>query len=340
MVPEQDSIRKLESVEPKEISIKGMKHKVYPPVVLTLFISGLIISIEVAIMVLLRHLTGYTFWVRTLIDAFVLALLVGPVIYLLFLRLIRREKELSQEIVKREEVERILEISGGKLQSLSLRLLDCYEIERKRIARELHDELGSGLAVVKLRLNRISKFIKTAPDKAMEECQITLDYVDKVIENIYRVTKDMTPDIIEDFGLTAGIRSLIHDLSETCAINIRAEITDLDSLFKSGNRTKQILVYRMIQECLTNVVKHAAAKNVSIAIHRDGDQAIGIVEDDGKGFDVGELHSTHPETRGVGLKNMNERVRLAGGSLDVWSQEGKGTRITFKVPIDEDQECG
>lgn len=285
-------------------------------------------------MFLLTQLTGYSFWDHAMADAFVLALLVGPAIYLLFLKLIRRERELKREIVKRKEIEGALRISEKQLQSLSLLLLDCYEIERKRIARELHDELGSGLAVVKLRLTRIRKNIEIDPAKAKEECQSILDYVDKVIENIYRITKDMSPAIIEDLGLTAGIRSLVNDLSETRALDIKTQIIDLDSLFNQNDRTRQIMIYRILQECLTNVVKHSNARRVSIVVRRDNGQAVVIVEDDGRGFDVEEVRSKHPEARGFGLFNMDERVRLIGGSLDVKSKEGEGTRILLRIPLD------
>jgi len=94
-------------------------------------------------------------------------------------------------------------------------------------------------------------------------------------------------------------------------------------------------VYRIVQECLTNVAKHAQATHVSVTIRKQDDLFFFRVEDNGKGFDVKEVLGKDPRTKGLGLAAMYERTRMLKGSLDIWSQEGAGTKITFTVPLDD-----
>jgi signal transduction histidine kinase len=109
-------------------------------------------------------------------------------------------------------------------------------------------------------------------------------------------------------------------------------MTEMDDLFSHEGR---ITVYRIVQECLTNIAKHAQATQVSIVISKQDGGILFRVEDDGKGFDVKEAFGRDPTKKGLGLSAMYERVRILGGSLDIWSEKGTGTRITFKVPLDE-----
>jgi signal transduction histidine kinase len=107
-------------------------------------------------------------------------------------------------------------------------------------------------------------------------------------------------------------------------------MTEIDNLFSHEG---QITIYRIIQECLTNIAKYAHATYVSIVISKEDDGVLFSVEDDGKGFDLKKVSSKDPGEKGLGLAAMYERARMLGGYLEVWSQESKGTKITFKIPI-------
>jgi signal transduction histidine kinase len=110
------------------------------------------------------------------------------------------------------------------------------------------------------------------------------------------------------------------------------EMTELEGLF---TRERQITVYRIVQECLTNIAKHAQASHVSVTVTKQDDLFFFRVEDNGKGFDVDEVLDKDPRTKGLGLAAMYERTRMLKGSLDIWSQKGAGTLITFTVALDD-----
>jgi signal transduction histidine kinase len=107
---------------------------------------------------------------------------------------------------------------------------------------------------------------------------------------------------------------------------------DIDHLL---SQNAQIIIYRILQEALTNVAKHAEAKNISVVTKKAKDWVSFRVEDDGKGFDVVKVARREPMEKGLGLATMEERARMLGGALDLWSQEGKGTRITFDIPMEK-----
>jgi signal transduction histidine kinase len=128
--------------------------------------------------------------------------------------------------------------------------------------------------------------------------------------------------LISNFGKNYNITKII------------SEVTDIDHLFPPDT---QIVVYRIVQEALTNIGKHAQAKNVSLAVKRNDGMISFSVEDDGKGFNVRRAMMKDAGERGLGLASMEERARMLGGSLDIWSEEGKGTRITLTIPTKKEE---
>ena len=159
-----------------------------------------------------------------------------------------------------------------------------------------------------------------------------ISYINEVTENVRRLSRDLSPSILEDLGLSAAIRWLVDAFTKHCNIESSLDMMEMDDLF---SKESQITVYRIVQECLTNIAKHAQATHVSIVIRKQDGQVLFRVEDDGKGFDVKEVFSKNLLKKGLGLAAMNKRARMLGGSLDIWSQEGAGTRITFTIPLDD-----
>ena len=240
---------------------------------------------------------------------------------------------IGRDITEHRNVERALQESEKQLRYLSSQLLTAQDTECRRISRELHDELGQALSVIKLRLSFIQKELKKDQKTAGEECQTISQYINQVIENVRRLSRDLSPSILEDAGLSAAIRWLIansnHNHHHT---NVTLDDVDIDHLF---SERAQIIIYRILQEALTNIGRHAQAKNVSVIIRRHGDGASFSIEDDGIGFDVFRAATANPDERGLGLAIMEERARMLGGSLEIWSERGKGTRITFHVPLEK-----
>jgi len=239
---------------------------------------------------------------------------------------------LRQEIAERRRAEETLKESEKRTEKLASWLINAQEIERKRIAMELHDELGQALNATKLHLRVIESGLGEDQRAIREECEKLLVYIDHIIEDVRRLSLALSPTVLEDLGLTASIQWLVSGFARYSAAKVTADIEAIDYCVPEKHR---ITIYRVLQEVLTNISKHARAEHVAIAIRRHGGTVAFSVEDDGTGFDQKqELMKTAPE-RGLGLATMSERVKAAGGILELWSQEGKGTRITFSIPIVE-----
>jgi len=233
-------------------------------------------------------------------------------------------------INERKRAEEALRHSEKQLRHLSTQLLTAQETERKRISRELHDELGQALTVMKLHLGFIRKHLSKEQDALQEECDRGIDYIDEVIENVRRLSRDLSPIILEDFGLSAAIRWLINNFAKGHNIKVTLEAFNLDSLVAHDSQT---VVYRIVQEALTNIARHAMAKNVSVEIARVNHSLSITVEDDGKGFDIIQTLKKSPEEKGLGLATMKAHAQMLGGTLGIWAEQGSGTRISLTIPI-------
>jgi signal transduction histidine kinase len=236
----------------------------------------------------------------------------------------------GRDITEQKKAEMALQESEKQLRSLSSQLLTAQETERRRISRELHDELGQALTVMKLRIRFIEKGLEKDQITIRQDCEDLLGYIDQVIENTRRLSLDLSSSILEDLGLTAALQWLTNNLIKNNHITVKMDMMDIDHLFSQDAQT---MIYRIIQETLNNIGKHAGAKNVSIAVRNHNGRVSFLVEDDGKGFNMTEAMMRHATEKGLGLATMDERARILGGSFNLWSQEGKGTRISLTIPL-------
>jgi PAS domain S-box-containing protein len=236
------------------------------------------------------------------------------------------------DITERRRTEEAVKESERQLRYLSSRLLTAQETERRRISRELHDELGQSLTVMKLRLNFIEKNLSKDQIELKRECDYGVQYVDQVIENIRRLSRDLSPTILEDFGLSAAVRWLINNFARSYNKKVMLDMIDIDSLLP---RNSHVVIYRTVQEALTNIGKHSQAKNVSINIQNDNGAVLFSIEDDGIGFDERVTNAKNLEEKGLGLATMKGRAQMVGGILTVRTQKGEGTLIMLSIPIKE-----
>ena len=236
------------------------------------------------------------------------------------------------DITERQRAEEAIKQSELRLRQLTSQLLTAQEEERHRISLALHDDLGQSLMVLKMQLRGVEKALPSEPGaaKARDECSVALNYLGTIIQNIRRISQNLRPAILENFGLASGLKSLVD---EFC---LRQELRcsfELDDIRQSFSTETEIVIYRIFQETLTNIGKHAQATQVEIAVKKRQDHVHLSINDNGAGFDVKEALAITADTRGMGLGSIEERVRMLGGTLQLWSEVGKGTRISFNVPI-------
>ena len=236
------------------------------------------------------------------------------------------------DITLRRRAEEALRESEQRLRFLTSQLLSAQERERKRISMELHDELGQSLAVLKLQIRAIERGLGDDQQDLKAACVELLIYLDGVIDDIRRLSRDLSPSILEDLGLQSALKFLIDEFSKHYTVCQVFEVEDLDQLFPAE---AQIIIYRIFQECLTNISKHAGATEVSIAIKEQDDLISLMIEDNGAGFDSASVLARRGAGRGLGLAALDERARMLGGILEVRSQPGDGARINLVIPVDQ-----
>lgn len=232
--------------------------------------------------------------------------------------------------VKKKDM--LLRESERKLRLLSSHLLTVQERERRRISMELHDEVGQSLTVLKLQIRSIKNRLNDSQTDLKEDCVNILKYVDQTIENVRRFSRDFGSSILEDLGLCAALRWLAEDFEKHSNINISLDIEQVDNLF---SRESQIIIYRIFQEAITNINKHANADHLSIVVMKKKKNISFQIVDDGKGFDKKQIENRSSDVIGLGLTAMDERAKMLGGILEIFSRKQRGTRITLNVPIDK-----
>lgn len=220
--------------------------------------------------------------------------------------------------------------SEALVQQLSARLLTAQETERKRIATELHDQLGHSLVMMKFRSGLIANELREDQPAAMEECRILSGLIDKTIDDVRRLSRDLRPSVLDELGLAAALRWLADTCGRNGGPSVTASVGEIDTLLPPD---VQVIVYRIIQQAMTNACQHSGAEHVSLEAERRRRSLVFVVEDDGRGFDPDEVLGRKASDRGLGLATMKERARMLGGSLGLSSEIGKGTRITLEIPV-------
>ena len=241
---------------------------------------------------------------------------------------------LGIDITERKLAEEQLRESEQNLRHLASQLLTAQERERERISRELHDELGQSLLVLKLQASHVEKKLDKGQTAIKKEVHEITRQLDQLVDEIRRLARDLSPTMVRDLGLSSALKRLIEEFSRHYDIQADVDLMeDMDDLFP---RETQINIYRTFQECLTNIGKYAQASRLSVAIKREDGQVAFMVADNGRGFNVNEVLSDSTR-RGLGLMAMKERGRMMGGSLEIRSEAGQGTRIAFIIPVSSHQ---
>ena len=224
-----------------------------------------------------------------------------------------QEKELDkQRITQLEKEKKILSMNA---------MIEGQEAERTRIAKDLHDGLGGLLSTVKAHFGNIQSEIKQlAGLKVYDRAQ---EMMDEACDEVRRISHNLMPGALRLEGLKSAVEQLGEEMSAAHSFEVKVEAVNFDTRLDESN---EVFVYRIIQEAMNNIIKHADAKKVLIQMSESADQYHFIIEDDGKGFDPLQIES------GLGLKSIQSRVDFLQGNLDVDTRIGVGTTLSFYLP--------
>lgn len=225
---------------------------------------------------------------------------------------------------QRLQQQRIRELETEKQLAATEAVLKGEEHERTRLAKDLHDGLGGLLSGIKHALNTMKGNLIMTPENA-QAFERSIDMLDSAIQEMRRVAHNMMPEALVKFGLDTALRDFCNDMAQSGALNIRYQSIGLN---EAGiEQTTAITVYRIVQELVNNVLKHAAARQAIVQVTKtDGHLSI-TVEDDGKGFDTAVLKGS----KGIGWSSVQARVDFLGGRIDVDSAPGKGTSVFIET---------
>lgn len=239
--------------------------------------------------------------------------------------------------VKTREAENLALSENLRSQSalrgqLLKRLITAQEDERKRLARELHDHLGQALAGLTFRAETMGQLLSSNPESALDKLEEIRELAGETSQLMYELVMDLRPAALDDLGLAPALRAyasrILADTGITFALNG-------DKLIDRLPPALETTLYRVFQEALTNIVRHADAQHVQFCLrHWDG-VFEGEIVDDGRGFDLHTVQIDGNHARGLGLLGMQERIAQCGGSMEIISKPGGGTRIFIRIPLKE-----
>jgi len=217
-----------------------------------------------------------------------------------------------RKLLERIEAERR---RAGRLQ------LRAQEEERKRVARDLHDEVNQSLTAILLRLEAL---MQAAPPEVRGELEETKKLANQAMDELLQLARQLRPTALDDHGFVPAIEEMLRRFQAQHGIQTQLAIDgDVDGL----GSDQELVVYRVTQEALNNIARHSGAQKLSVAMVCDDGELSLTVADDGEGFSMGA------EERGLGLDGMSERARLVGGVLSIDSRPGKGTTLQLRVPF-------
>ncbi len=228
-----------------------------------------------------------------------------------------------------EEVQLARDLRGELLHQV----IAAQEEERKRIARELHDETGQTLTALRLCLERLALAPTSSTGDGRLPLTQPLSLCQQAEEEVDKLIFDLRPALLDDLGLVEAIEFYAQTRLKAAGVGISIKVTGKERRLPSERETA---LFRVMQEGITNIVKHAYAKSAAIKLQFTLNQLIAWLEDDGCGFEVTHIASLQDSKRGLGLLGMRERMSLVGGSLSIVSKPGVGTRLKAVVPLTEE----
>jgi signal transduction histidine kinase len=248
---------------------------------------------------------------------------------LVFIDLYEKNAVLTREIAERKVIEEQLRESKEILRSLAARLQSVVEEERTRISREIHDELGQALTGLKMDLTWLTSRLPKDQRSLRSKTKSIFDLIDGTIQSVRRIASGLRPEVLDEVGLAAAIGWQARDFQKRtgirCKVKLPADGANLD-------RERSTAAFRIFQELLTNVVRHANATTVDVALLLNQAELVLEVKDNGSGIADEKLNSS----QSLGLLGMRERASLLGGKVEITKAQGKGTKASVSIPLRPD----
>ena len=235
----------------------------------------------------------------------------------------------SHDITERKRAEAALResekisLQREQFQALAERLRRAREEERTRVARDLHDQIGQILTAIKLDLTWMNRHLPRVSDELTQRLQGTINLINEGVRSVRKICSGLRPGVLDDLGLAAAIEWQANEFASRTAIDCVVSVPSTDLALEADQATE---FFRIFQECLTNVIRHAEAHSVRVTLTEDQGDLVLVVADDGKGFRESEV------AEALGFLGMKERAQMCGGSVDIASSPGCGTTVTLRVP--------
>ena len=215
------------------------------------------------------------------------------------------------------------------LRDVPLQIIEAQEAERKRISKEIHDDLGQSLAALKMLVQSSVRLEYLESVSTRRTYDRVIDYIDEIIEKTRDIATALRPKLIETMGITRAIKKVLAGFRKNNRLHIKAQVGNLNDLQFQGD---PLNLYRIVQEALTNLYHHAEATHVEVLFRRGRQSLTMVIKDNGKGFLTDQAGKDIGHTQRHGLSTMHERARLLGGELMIESAPGKGTVIRLNIP--------
>jgi two-component system, NarL family, sensor histidine kinase UhpB len=227
----------------------------------------------------------------------------------------------TEEALRRSEK---LALQGEQFQALAERLRRAREEERTKVARDLHDQIGQILTAIKLDLTWMSRRLPKAKDEFHDRMSGAIGLINEGVESVRRICTGLRPGVLDDLGLAAAIEWQASEFASRTGIDCAVTVLGTDVSLDGDQATE---FFRIFQECLTNVMRHAQAKSARVALYEEDGDLVLLVADDGKGFCESDLSDS------LGLLGMKERAQVCGGDLEIASAPGNGTTVILRAPL-------
>jgi PAS domain S-box-containing protein len=235
---------------------------------------------------------------------------------------------INSDITERKRGEESLVLQREQLRALAERLQWVREEDRKKVARDLHDQIGQILTAIKMDMTWMTRHLPASEDKVLARIAESIQSINDGVKAVRTICSGLRPGVLDDLGLAAAIEWQASDFASRNGVECQVSVPPVD-LHLDGDRATA--TFRIFQECLTNVIRHAQARSVHVVLCQEEENIMLVVEDDGIGFCESDLSNS---LGSLGLLGMRERAQFCGGEVQISSSPGNGTRVTVRVPKD------